>query len=220
MQWRIHPVFHTDLLTPYRETVLHRENYSRPVPDLIDGEEEYEVEEVLDSRRRRRKLQYLVKWKGYPDSDNQWVNQDDMSADLAIQDFQKRTPNRETHLKAVRSFESHQHTHPMSTHASPTLHTLSLTNAKPDDLGEALVRFPTPEPAHLSPDSTATSLQTLDPATGIRSATTSMGGDGEAVEEGATPESTGETREQTEVVVPRPGGGIQCQSASGQPCTF
>jgi hypothetical protein len=47
----------------------------------VDGVEEYEVKKVLDSCRygRGRKLQYLIKWEGYPDSDNQWVNWDDAS---------------------------------------------------------------------------------------------------------------------------------------------
>jgi len=39
LQWTIHPVFHTSLLTPYTETKEHRENYSRPPPDLIDNRE-------------------------------------------------------------------------------------------------------------------------------------------------------------------------------------
>jgi hypothetical protein len=38
-QWNIHPVFHTSLLTPYIETMEHGENYSRPPPDMIEGEE-------------------------------------------------------------------------------------------------------------------------------------------------------------------------------------
>ncbi len=42
--WRIHDVFHTSLLTPYHETAAHGPNFTRPPPDLIDGEEEYEVE--------------------------------------------------------------------------------------------------------------------------------------------------------------------------------
>src|SRR6202453_857593 len=73
-QWSIHPVFHIDLLTPYRETITHGANYQRPPPDLVDNEEEYEVEAILDSRKfgRGRRLQHLIKWKGYPDSDNQW----------------------------------------------------------------------------------------------------------------------------------------------------
>ena len=74
-QWSIHPVFHIDLLTPYRETITHGANYQRPPPNLVDNAEEYEVEKILDSRlfSRRQRLQYLVKWKGYPDSDNMWV---------------------------------------------------------------------------------------------------------------------------------------------------
>ena len=45
-QWKIHPVIHANLLMPYKETALHSPNFTRPPPDLIDGEEEYEAEEV------------------------------------------------------------------------------------------------------------------------------------------------------------------------------
>ena len=51
-QWKIHPVFHVDLLTPYKETAFHGPNYMRPPPDLINNEEEYEVEQILNSRIR------------------------------------------------------------------------------------------------------------------------------------------------------------------------
>ena len=73
-------MFHVDLLTPYRETEFHGPNYAWPPPDLIGEEEQYEVEQVLDERNygRWKKKQYLVKWKGYPDSDNQWLDAKDM----------------------------------------------------------------------------------------------------------------------------------------------
>ena len=63
----------------------------QPPPDLVDGEEEYEIEEILDLRKYGRgcKIQYLVKWKGYPSSDNQWVNWDDMHAEEALAKFRK-----------------------------------------------------------------------------------------------------------------------------------
>jgi len=54
-QWSIHDVFHIDLLTPYQETDLHRSNYLRPAPDLVDNEEEYEVEKILDSQQFGRR---------------------------------------------------------------------------------------------------------------------------------------------------------------------
>jgi Integrase zinc binding domain/Integrase core domain len=68
-QWNIHPVFHNNLLTPYTETPSHGPNFTRPPPDLIDGEEEYEVEQIRSHRTWgwSKTLQYLIKWKGYPE---------------------------------------------------------------------------------------------------------------------------------------------------------
>ena len=107
-QWRIHPVFHIDLLTPYHETKMHGENYLRPPPELVDNEEEYEVEAILDSRTfgRGRKLQYLVKWVGYPHSDNQWEDADKVYADELVKAFQQRHPDKKTHLRAGQIAES------------------------------------------------------------------------------------------------------------------
>jgi hypothetical protein len=101
MQWSIHPVFHIDLLTPYRETTMHSPNFTRPAPELIDGEEEYTVEKILDSQHfgRRRRLQYLVKWEGYPDSDNMWVDKEDVSADDKVREFKISNPDLEVHLR-------------------------------------------------------------------------------------------------------------------------
>ena len=50
-QWKIHNVFHANLITPYKETTIHGPNYSRPPPDLINGEEEFEVEQILDMKQ-------------------------------------------------------------------------------------------------------------------------------------------------------------------------
>ncbi len=72
--WTIHDVFHASLLLPYQENAVHGPNFSKPPPDLIRGTEEYEVEHLVNHRRHRksRTLQYFVKWKGYPESDNTW----------------------------------------------------------------------------------------------------------------------------------------------------
>ena len=71
-QWKIHNVFHACLLTPYKETDEHRLNDTNPPPDLIDGEQEYEVEAIIAHRKQGRQMQYLVKWKGYNSSENTW----------------------------------------------------------------------------------------------------------------------------------------------------
>jgi hypothetical protein len=43
-----------------------------PPSDIVQGEEEYEVEVILDHRGGKCRRQYLVKWKGYPSSDTTW----------------------------------------------------------------------------------------------------------------------------------------------------
>ncbi len=63
VNWRIHNVFHASLLNPYHETDTHGPNFTHPPPDLIKGEEEYEVERIVAHRtfRRSKHLQYLIK---------------------------------------------------------------------------------------------------------------------------------------------------------------
>jgi len=75
-QIRIHPVFHNSLLKPYKETTAHRPNFARPPLEIVGGEERhYKIEKILTSRptQNQKSTQYLVKWKGYPDSENSWL---------------------------------------------------------------------------------------------------------------------------------------------------
>jgi ''chromo'' (CHRromatin Organisation MOdifier) domain. len=69
----IHPVFNESYLTPY--TAADYENQQKPPPPPpieVEGEQEYHVEEIRDSRKRRNKMQYLVHWEGYPREDDTW----------------------------------------------------------------------------------------------------------------------------------------------------
>jgi hypothetical protein len=89
--WGIHDVFHASLLLPYHETTAHGPNFSQPPPELIDGEEEYQVERIMGHRKmgQGKKLQYLVKWAGYPDSDNTWEPVEQVHAPDLIKDYRK-----------------------------------------------------------------------------------------------------------------------------------
>ena len=74
--WQVHPVFHVSQLRPANlNAELHppqHDDSARPPPDVIDGTAEYEVEEILDTRRKGRYTEYLVKWVGYPPSESTW----------------------------------------------------------------------------------------------------------------------------------------------------
>ena len=79
--WKIHNVFHAILLRPYMENEVYGNNYPRPPPDLLEGEEVYEVESIVKHRRRGRGYQYYVKWKGYPITDATWEPESSFSED-------------------------------------------------------------------------------------------------------------------------------------------
>ena len=62
------------LLKDYHEEVLEGTFYEQELQKVkVSTDKLYMVESVLDKRKRRGKTEYLVKWKGYPDSFNQWV---------------------------------------------------------------------------------------------------------------------------------------------------
>jgi transposase InsO family protein len=71
-QWKIHDTFHASYLSPYKETDFHGPNHPEPPPDILNGEEHYEVEAILDHKGVGRRRLYYLKWKGYSDKDNSW----------------------------------------------------------------------------------------------------------------------------------------------------
>jgi hypothetical protein len=73
-QWRVHNIFHALLLSPYFETDIHGPNYPEPPPDIIEGEPEFEVEQIVGSRctGKKKTLQYKVRWKGYTHAHDSW----------------------------------------------------------------------------------------------------------------------------------------------------
>ena len=214
-------MFHTDLLTPYRETPFHGEKYQRPPAELVQGQEEYKVEAVLDKRHygRKKKCQYLVKWKGYPDSDNEWVDHTDMHTPEAIKEYEQARKNK----SRLRSHINQSNTPMSSSLISISSNSLThlemldaLIAAPASDLAEARAAFPTPEPGHLSPDSTFSVDVDLSPATHINA----IGVEAEVsrMEEEAGAENTGGAAE----VLPEVGSRCTCGSdlPDAGPCTY
>ena len=75
--YSIHNVFHVSLLEPY----TLRDGSAIPtftLPELVNDEPQWEVEEVLDKRKRKGVTQFFVKWKGWPAEYDQWVDEQDM----------------------------------------------------------------------------------------------------------------------------------------------
>ncbi len=91
----IHPVFHVSQLEPVEENTIP--NRTQPPPALVevDGEERYEIAQILDSKLDhwfRCPLLYRIQWLGYEGTDEEfaWLPATEFSADDFIEDFHRR----------------------------------------------------------------------------------------------------------------------------------
>jgi hypothetical protein len=91
---RIHPVVNITWVTPYHAPTIEGQSTEEPPLIVIRGEEEYEVEEVLNSRMRGRRFEYLVKWKGYTDEHNTWEPASNLTnSKEAVTKYHKKHPS-------------------------------------------------------------------------------------------------------------------------------
>ena len=84
---KIHDVFHVSLLAEYKA-----DGTVQPPPaQLIDGQEEYEIDRVLQHRDqisgRRTKRFYLVSWLGYGPDHNTWEPEDNLQDCAALDEY-------------------------------------------------------------------------------------------------------------------------------------
>jgi hypothetical protein len=90
--WKIHPTFNESLIKPYNNPKYEsQERDTRPPPKLVEGEEEYVVEEIVAERenKRRRRPEYLVKWEGYPREDMTWEPADNLKDNEKFETYLK-----------------------------------------------------------------------------------------------------------------------------------
>jgi hypothetical protein len=92
--WHIHNVFNVSELHPYNPPTIPQQKKVPPLLVEIEGELEYDVEKVIDSRMRRGHLEYLVKWDGYTSEHNTWEPEANLlpRSKKAVQDFHQIHP--------------------------------------------------------------------------------------------------------------------------------
>ncbi len=91
----IHDVFHSELLRSVVNDSLSDQKNESSKSIVINDENEWKINDILNSRWYRRRLQYRVKWKSY-DNDLNWYNADDdkfINAQNIVDDFHTRYSN-------------------------------------------------------------------------------------------------------------------------------
>ena len=96
---RFHPVFHVSLLKPY-----HAEKGYQPPqqsPELVDTSTEpmFTIEKILGkrlktigktrSKKRKTRVEYLIKWEGYDDTNNSWEPAENLN-EAALESYQTK----------------------------------------------------------------------------------------------------------------------------------
>jgi len=96
---QLHLVFNVIKLSTTPEDPILGKKPQAPLPPIIvDGEEEWEVEEILNSRWHWRRFQFLVKWKGFSREHNSWEIASDVKAPDLIMEYYQKYPAALRHI--------------------------------------------------------------------------------------------------------------------------
>jgi len=92
----IHNTFHISLIEPYQNIRYLSQIKEPPPPIQMEEEDEYELDEIVNSRLHYNKLQYRAKWKGYlPEHDIVWYSAENFNyAKHTIPRFHRRYPGK------------------------------------------------------------------------------------------------------------------------------
>ena len=108
---RIHPVFYSGLLQLFkRHDYPGRETIIRPDPEVIEGEEEYEIEKIITGKPEGNRFKYLVHWKGYSNADRTWeyFNKDLRHASEFIKEYHNENPEAPKPRNLTKWLERHR----------------------------------------------------------------------------------------------------------------
>ena len=96
----MHPVFNVVKLsaTP-NDPIPGRKPLAPPPPIVVDGEPEWEVEEVLDSCWHRRRFQFLIKWRGFSREHNSWEVASNVKVLDLVAEYYRKHPAAPRHIR-------------------------------------------------------------------------------------------------------------------------
>lgn len=91
--YKMNNLFHASRLRRDPDNPLPGQQEPTPEPEEIDGEPEWEVTRILDSRVRRGKLEYQVEWRGCDPDDEWYPARNFKNAPVRVQEFHDSNPH-------------------------------------------------------------------------------------------------------------------------------
>jgi len=76
---RAHPTFNIKFLKPYHTPSDLHTTTTSPAPIVVSGQEEYEIDRILDHKRRYNRYEYLAGWQGYPNTTAEWKTESQLT---------------------------------------------------------------------------------------------------------------------------------------------
>lgn len=71
--------------------------------ESTSAEDIFDVEKILNDRLVKGKRQYLIKWVGYPDSENTWEEEENLMCEEMLESYKKekisKAAKKDTHIK-------------------------------------------------------------------------------------------------------------------------
>jgi len=87
---KIHPVVNVSRVHRYMGQV-EEQRKEKPQPVIIEGEEEWEVEKIMNKRQVRGRDKYLVRWKRCMAEEDTWENKENLkNASELVEEFEKQ----------------------------------------------------------------------------------------------------------------------------------
>jgi Chromo (CHRromatin Organisation MOdifier) domain len=92
-QPNVFPTFHTSLIKPFHENDDEKfpsRSLEKPGPIVVDSEDEYFIEKIMDHKKIDKGYCYLVRWHGYSPRDDRWIRGADLEDNIALDEYWTR----------------------------------------------------------------------------------------------------------------------------------
>ena len=92
---KLFPVFHTSEIKPFHENddnLFPTRVRHPPDPINVDGQQEFFINKIVDERRRGRRKQLLVRWRGEGPKGDLWLDEEELEECEALDIWRARMP--------------------------------------------------------------------------------------------------------------------------------